>query len=94
MTININATICLYGNRDTGAGYLSNHRTPCGITVPHGAEVAKHRSFTDAVLLAMDDLRKEGAFGKVMVHDAGGERFAVVDLGSIPYYGNLCWKAA
>ena len=84
--------ICLYGNRDTGAGFLGV--TSHGIRFGDGAPKAD-RSFTEACWQAIEEARRLGAIGLVRIFDAGGERCAVIDIDVfLLSYANLKWNAA
>jgi hypothetical protein len=91
------ATICLYGNRNTGAGYIAQ--------VAHNARTTgtgdpvKNRSFTEAVFMAIGALCEltfdfRTLDGVVRIFDAGGERCADVDPFNVPAYGAIVWKPA
>jgi hypothetical protein len=87
------ADICLYGTRETGAGYIGC-RLDHGQTVGSG-EPVRNRSFTEAIWLAAEDLRGLGVDrGIVRIFDSGGERMALVEMHRIPSYGNLQWQPA
>lgn len=86
------AEICLYGTSQTGAGFYALADT--GQRFGTGTPIA-HRSFTEAVWDACDELRAAGVTsGKVRIFAPGGERFAVVEIGEhVPNYGSLSFEA-
>lgn len=86
------AEICLYGAQSCGSGYLA--RTQAGGRFGTG-DLVSGRSMTEAVWLAVDDIRQSGVTrGVVQIFAAGGERVARVDLGShVPTVGELPWRA-
>lgn len=91
-TATVVADICLYGNRETGAGFL-------GVRYPHGqsfgtGDPVKGRSFTDALFLAMSEVPPVRG-GVVRVFDAGGERTTTLSVNlAVPYYGDIVWREA
>lgn len=93
------AEVCLYGNRETGAGWLA--RTAEGAMLGTGDPKAA-RSFTDAVWLACDAVRRLRSMaghahahtGTVRVFAPGGERMADTDLNRPATYGDLHWVPA
>lgn len=94
----IAADLCLYGNRDTGPGYL-------GCLWPHGqsfgtGEPVKDRTWTEAIWHGQDDIRRIlAASGQVhgnvvRVFDAGGHRMATIGVHESVTYGSLTWQPA
>ena len=84
------AEICLYGNRQTGAGWLAVFAD----RMAGDGEPVADRSFTEAVWLAAEALKKLGAPGKVAIYAPGGEKMAICDLSRVPSYGDLRWQPA
>lgn len=82
------ADICLYGNRDTGSGFIV--ALADGRMFGDGRPVAG-RSFTEAVWLAVDLIRDAGVQdGRGQVFHPGGDFVSDIDLGGIvPSYGAL-----
>lgn len=89
------AEICLYGNRETGAGYLARIASEPGKFYGTGDPV-RGRSFTEAIFLADIELREAGLPNKsaIRIFAPGGERYADVKSAAIPCYGALDWKDA
>lgn len=86
------ADICLYGNRETGAGWLA--RTNDGTLLGDG-EPNPARNFTEAVWLATDAIVGHvRAGGKARVFAPGGERMAIIDLHHPGWFGRLVWEPA
>lgn len=86
------AEICLYGNREIGAGWLA--RTPDGRLLGDGDPV-EGRMFTEAVWQAQDALEAAGVKGgRVRIFAAGGQRMAEEYLTHRAYFGDLKWTAA
>jgi hypothetical protein len=84
--------ICLYGNRQTGAGWLAStlHSERMGT----GEPVAE-RSFTEAVWMAADEIRKFYMRGLIRIYAPGGEKMATINVcGHPPCYGDLKWEPA
>lgn len=82
--------LCLFGNHDTGAGWLASHD---GNLTGTGDPVSG-RSFTEAVWQGCGDLRRQGA-DVVRVFAPNGLRMALVDLrGHVPTFGELSWVDA
>lgn len=89
---NIVAEICLYGTSQIGFGYIA--ALPDGRMFGDGSPV-RDRTATDAIWLAVDDVRGAGADGgQVAIYAPGGERVAYAPLWSVPSYGLLQWEAA
>jgi len=82
------ADICLYGTRQTGAGWLA--QTADGLMFGNGRPVAG-RSFTEAVWMAMGALESDGIrSGQVRIFLPGGDYMAVVDAAQpVPTFGGL-----
>ena len=92
------AEICLYGNHETGAGWLA--RTADGAMLGDG-EPRVGRSNTEAVWQACDEVRRSYAPSKRLPHQTtvrifapGGRRMADTTLGNPGYFGDLKWQAA
>jgi hypothetical protein len=86
------ADICLYGNTNTGAGWLA--RSADGRMFGTG-EPARDRSFTEAVWTAADTILAAGArVDVVRIFAPGGLRVATVPIGAIPGFGALPWEPA
>lgn len=87
------ADICLYGNSNTGAGFIVC-RLDHGQTSGSGEPVVG-RAFTEAVWMGVEQLRKLGLErGLVRIFAPGGERMAVADLANVPAFGDLTWGPA
>jgi hypothetical protein len=91
------AEVCLYGAASCGHGYLARIQGRDGFFgdgTPHA-----DRGATDALWLALIDLRDAGFRGQVTVHAPGGERSASLELdgrrgrGTLPTFGDLRWSA-
>lgn len=95
--VTVVADICLYGNRETGAGFIA--QAVDGRMFGNGEPLAS-RSFTEAVWLAVDELRRAGVErGQLRIFAPGGERMATVEIGGLkdrrlPYFGELSWGPA
>lgn len=91
------AEICLYGTSAAGSGWIACIRdgTPSGKMLGDGG-LTPGRSMTEAVWLAVDELRGAGvARGLVRIFASGGQSCADVEIGDhIPYFGDLKWQAA
>ena len=87
------ADICLYGNDETGAGYLG--QVNGGDRFGDG-EPRPYWSKTEAVWLALGEMRlqTENKRGAVRIFAPGGKFMAVVDANKVGYYGDLPWEAA
>lgn len=88
------AEICLYGTRQTGAGYIVSIPGVDGQTVRLGTgEPNPKRSFTEAVWAAAGLLQICGlTAGMVHVYEPSGHKFAAFDLGgNVPNFGDLEW---
>lgn len=90
--------ICLYGNRETGAGWIA--RSADGRMAGDG-EPRSGRSFTAALWLAADSLKmlirvlSPRTHTWAWVYEAGGERRARISLmEALPYFGALEWEPA
>jgi hypothetical protein len=87
------ADICLYGTRNTGAGFIVC-ALKGGRTSGTGDPV-KDRTFTEAVWMGVEHLRALGVTrGIVRIFDAGGDRVALADLANVPSFGELTWQTA
>lgn len=83
--------VCLYGNRETGAGYIA---VLPGRMFGDGTPV-RGRSMTEAVWFAAFALRDAGAGpGLVRVHEPDGRLMADVDIDNPGYFGDLPWVPA
>lgn len=81
------ADICLYGIRQTGAGWLAV--TKDGRAFGTG-DPMKDRSFTEAVYQAVAAIEAAGTrAGLVRIFHPGGEFMTVVALGAVPNYGSM-----
>lgn len=85
-----NATVCLYGNRDIGFGWLAVY---CGECYGDG-EAKAGRGCTDCVFQACESLEKAGATGNVEIYNPGATMMATADVRRPGYYGNLKWGPA
>lgn len=85
--------ICFYGTAATGAGYLANTEADPGRFYGTGDPVPG-RSFTEALFVALDQLRGAGVTGAVRVFAAGGQRMAEIPATFAGYYGDLKWGPA
>lgn len=85
------ADVCLYGNHETGGGYLVSTRNN-GIL--GDGEPRKRRSMTEAVWLALDELRLVEPKGRVRVFCPSGRMMAWLGVNETTYYGNLSWEPA
>lgn len=87
------ADICLYGNRETGSGWLA--ALPDGHLLGDGEPMAS-RMFTEAIWQAQDALVRAGLSLRtpVRIFDVGGMRIARATVALIPPYGDLKWEAA
>ena len=88
------AEICLYGNHQTGAGYLATIEDRAGLLGT--GEPVPGRSFTGAVWLAVEEIwaqEQSTAFrkGHVRIFAAGGQMFADAPLAHVPAFGDLEW---
>jgi hypothetical protein len=84
--------ICLYGNRETGAGWLAS--TLHGERFGTGEPVAE-RSFTEAIWMAANEIRKFYMQGLIRIYAAGGERMTTIKVcGHPPVFGDLKWELA
>lgn len=85
--------VCLYGNREVGAGYIweNVHGQKGGSREPKVG-----RTMTEAVWLAVAEARASVAIprGKVRVFAPGGEFVAEVPINRVGYYGNMEWRKA
>lgn len=89
-TVMENATICLYGNRDIGFGWLAVYGGEC-----YGNGEAKEgRGCTECVFQACDALVKAGATGNVEIYNPGATMMATANVNRPGYYGNLKWGPA
>ena len=95
-TTKLVAEICLYGNLDTGAGWLAlvlagpNKGKLLGDGTPQ-----QGMSNTMAVWLACREIEAQGlSSGRVCVYSADGLRQADTSLQHPAYYGSLEWQAA
>lgn len=87
------AEICMYGIRDTGAGFIARN-LKTGAMVGNGEPTA-NRSFTAALWLAVETLKTLGLTeGCAVVFAPSAVSMAVVDLTRVPAYGDLAWVAA
>lgn len=90
------AEICLYGTRQTGAGYIVAIQTP-GAVVPvvriGSGEPVQGRSFTEAIWIARDLIVRATSRhqGIVHVYEPSGQKFAAFDLADLPTFGGLNW---
>lgn len=95
------AAIHLYGSRDAGHGYIIDAEN--GFKADSQTDkdrpetlLRKGRSATDAIFLAVQDLKEHGVTrGIVVVHYdfPHGPRVAKIDIGwRIPYFGELKWE--
>ena len=82
--------ICLYGNRDTGAGWIAAF---AGRVTGDGVPQSR-RSFTEAVWLGAAALRELGAAGSVAIYAPGGEKVSLAALDHVPSFGDLRWQLA
>lgn len=85
------AIVCLYGTNARGTGWILEMRN--GRMLGDGA-VKAGRTFTESLWRALGALEVEALdhVGIVRVFDAGGARFADVDLGAAaPIYGSIVW---
>lgn len=86
------ASICLYGNSKTGAGWIaSTNGTKSGML--GDGETKETRGFTEALFQACDAIRGAGIEGTAIVYAPGGERYAMVNLSTPEWYGSLAWTA-
>jgi hypothetical protein len=86
------ADICLYGNRETGAGWLA--QLADGRLLGDG-EPRKNWSANDATWIACMKIQEAGLkSGRVRVFMAGGQRMAETDLCRPGYFGQLEWRPA
>jgi len=88
--------ICLYGNRETGAGWLASAGPITAGKILGDGDPVRDRGFTEAVWQAADALRAAGVTaGIVRIFAAGGQRMAEVQIEkSIGYFGDLKWSPA
>ena len=88
------AEICLYGTRQTGAGYIVAIHTAYHVVRMGTGEPVRDRTFTEAVWKAVDLINLAGYMrGIVHVYEPTGQRFAAFDLGgNIPCFGDLKWS--
>jgi len=91
----IAGTICLYGTREHGAGWLA--RLADGTRLGTG-DLAKYRTFTEAIWLALDEMKMAGmAAGRgtiVEVFEPHGQFVAHYDTARTATFGDLKWEAA
>lgn len=86
----ITAVVCLYGNRNIGAGWIvSDKKGQAGTGEP-----VANKSFTEAVYEAVDALKARGVTGTIRIFAAGGQHYAEVGVDRVPYFGDLKWNAA
>lgn len=90
------AEICLYGTRQTGAGYIVSIQTPGAVvpTVRIGTgDPVQGRSFTEAVWIACETIQLATGLvrGIVHVYEPSGHKYAAFDLGHVPTFGNMTW---
>jgi len=87
------AEICLYGTRQTGAGYIVSIRTAVWPVRIGTGNPVPGRSFTEAVWKATDMIRLAGhVSGIVHVYEPTGQKVAAFRLEDGPcYYGDLKW---
>jgi hypothetical protein len=86
------AEVCLYGTRQTGAGYLVSIYAEGGRIVRLGTgEPKADRSFTEALWIACGLIQTAGFDGFVHVYEPTGQKFAEVHTFRVPAYGNLTW---
>jgi hypothetical protein len=87
------AEICLYGTRQTGAGYIVSIHTPFHVVRIGTGTPVSGRSFTEAVWKATDMIQLAGfVAGIVHVYEPTGHKFAAFRLEDAPcYYGDLKW---
>jgi len=86
--------ICLYGNRQTGAGWIA---TAVDGQQAGDGEPREGRCFTLAVALAVEALEEMADWGRyswAWVYEPSGRRRAKVDLMSPGYFGELVWEPA
>lgn len=101
------ADICLYGNHNTGAGWLASPtndvKPAAGTRRPMlgNGEPVRGRSCTEAVWLAADAIRNFRLGyglknkGTLAIFAPGGELVAYVELnGRVPAFGDLRWERA
>jgi hypothetical protein len=100
------AVVCLYGNRETGAGWLAE--TAEGVleeraTLLGTGDPVQGQTFTDAIWKACAAIRSaittrpaggRGVVGLVVVFEPGGGRFAVTALDAPMPFGSLSWEPA
>jgi predicted RNA-binding Zn-ribbon protein involved in translation (DUF1610 family) len=90
----LNGSICLYGTSLIGYGWLAQ-ADEVGSPVIGKGEPQEGLSATEAIWAARYELKKAGVNGDVWVHDAGGERRALLIAGvAAPLYGSLSWEPA
>lgn len=89
-------SICLYGTRETGAGWLASNGLPMadGGRLFGDGEPSRSRTFTYAIFEAARALREAGLSGKAHLFDAGGLRVAEISLSLPPTYGLIAWAPA
>lgn len=100
-TSNIAGTICLYGTRDTGAGWIATVGPGLDQLLGDGRP-SVGLSFTEAIWRAADAIVRSRAAagelepyrGDVDIHDAGGIRHVTLPLALLPAatYAELKWQ--
>jgi hypothetical protein len=85
------AEICLFGNQQTGAGWLA--RTHDDRLLGDG-EPVRERSFTSALWLACQALEHRGYVGQVDVFQPSGRLVAETRTDRPGWYGELVWRPA
>lgn len=87
------AELCLYGNRETGAGFILAYAD--GTMYGDGEPKGPHYSFTACIWDCVREAFAMKGRGLVRVFDAGGERMADVVAGELaPTYGMMKWQPA
>jgi hypothetical protein len=88
------AEICLYGNGPTGCGAGWLAKLTDGVIFGTG-EPKSGRGFTEAVWLALEEIRAKGVnSGRVNLYASCGNRKAVIDVNFTGYYGDIKWGVA
>lgn len=87
-------SICLYGNRDVGAGWIASTEVAGQAKTFGDGTPAVGRTFTEAVWQAKDAIRKAGtASGRIRIFAAGGEFYADDKVERTAYFGDLRFVA-